>query len=334
MKKIKKKIFKMSSDLILTDKFNYPCTMLKYDNFGSFLKEQSDASEYEENLIQKLSGLNISSLNMSCFGIKKIDGPLPFQKWEVPETWEEIFTSDTAKYELERIFTRLQELALKRYTIFPLETDIFRSFKLCKFNKLKVVILGQDPYPQIDNNLNIPLANGLSFSGRKGGMKPTSLDTIYAEINRTYPGIPLQHYDLTSWAEQGVLLLNTCLTVTQGDPGSHIKLGIWKYWIEYVIRYISDKCPNVIFCLWGAKAEEYANGQNPPIGKKTFKLICGHPSSRNQSAKKFAENGHFADIFHYINHKNNEIFNMNAKLVNECEPQLPYIDQINWALIN
>lgn len=322
--------------LPLSDQFNYPSTMHTYNSFGSFLLKQSKTECYEEQLIKKLAGMGLSecNLNMSMFQTKKLDGPPQFITWEIPETWEVPFTSDTGVYELTRIYRRLQELHMKGYVIFPYEQDIFRSLRLCRRDKLKVVILGQDPYPQKDLTYGLPLASGLSFSGRKGGMKPGSLDAIFFEINRTFPGIPLQHYDLTSWAEQGVLLLNTCLTVNEGDAGSHIKLGIWKYWMDYLIQYICETCPGVIFLLWGGKAEEFATRSDAPISKKVTKLICGHPSSKNQSAKKFAENGHFAAIFYEINRRNHEIYNKNVQLYQQGQQLLPYIDQINWALVN
>lgn len=318
--------------LNLSDKFNYPSTMIKYGNFASFLSKQNKVEHYEENLLKKLAGMGLSecNLNMSMFQIKKFDGPTPFEKWDIPETWEEAFTSETSIYELTKVFKRLQELALKGYNIFPYENEIFRAFKLCRRDKIKIVILGQDPYPQKDSILGIPIGNGLCFSGRKGGVKAGSLDSIFVEIRRTFPGIPLEHYDLTSWAEQGVLLLNTCLTVNEGDPGSHIKLGIWKYWMDYIVQYISESCPGVIFLLWGAKAKEFAVGQNAVIGKKIFKLMCGHPSSKNTSAEKFVENGHFGQVFYEINRRNQEIYNNNI----QKGQRTPYIDQINWALVN
>jgi uracil-DNA glycosylase len=322
--------------LPLSDQFNYPSTMHQFNSFQSFLTKQSTVDCYEEQLLKKLAGMGLveCNLNMSMFQTKKFDGPLPFVTWEIPETWEEPFTSDTGRYELERVFGRLQEIALKGYNIFPLEADIFRSFRLCRRDKLKVVILGQDPYPQKDLTFGLPLANGLSFSGRKGGIKPGSLDTIFAEISRTFPGIPLQHYDLTSWAEQGVLLLNTCPTVNEGDAGSHIKLGIWKYFMDYIIQYICESNPNVIFLLWGSKAEEFATRSDAPIGKKILKLICGHPSGKNQSAKKFTENSHFGAIFYEIQKRNQEIHTKNIQLYQQGQQQLDYIEQINWALLN
>lgn len=327
---------KPMQQLPLSGQFNYPSTMHQYNNFQSFLLKQSTVDCYEEQLLKKLAGMGLSecNLNMSMFQTKKFDGPLPFTTWEIPETWEEPFTSDTGRYELERVFRRLQEIALKGYNIFPLEQDLFRALRLCRLDKLKVVILGQDPYPQKDSILGLPLANGLSFSGRKGGMKPGSLDTIFVEINRTFPGIPLQHYDLTSWAEQGVLLLNTCPTVNEGDAGSHIKLGIWKYFMDYLIQYICEKCPGAMFLLWGAKAKEFATRSDAPISKKVIKWSCGHPSSRNISAEKFAENGHFAAIFYEICKRNNEIDTKNIQLHQQGKAQLPYIEQINWSLVN
>lgn len=324
-------LFLKIMDLPLSDKFTYPITMVENSTFSDFLKNQKNEELPEDDLIERLSGLVKSSLNMSMFGMNR--GPLPYISFPTPPSWEPVWESESGIYELERIKRALQDLYFKGNTIYPFENEIFTAFHKCKRNNVKVVILGQDPYPQLDSILGIPIACGMAFSGRRGGVTPGSLNRVFDEIRRTYNGIPLNHYDLTSWAEQGVLLLNTCLTVNKGDAGSHIKLNIWNYFMEYLIKDICDNCPGVIFCLWGAKAKAYATGQNPPIGKKIFKLTCGHPSSNNTSAEKFAENNHFRQIYDEINRQNQEIYNTNTKLYAEGKDLLPYKEQINWALV-
>lgn len=313
--------------------FYLPSTMVQYGNFGSFLKEQPVLRSKEEIYMAQLLGCNPSAggLNLNMFTIKRT--PV-FQSWKVPETWESIFNSETGIYELQQVYMKLQNIASQGYTIYPLEHEIFRAFELCPRHKLKVVILGQDPYPSFEDALGRPMGNGLSFSGNKGGKKPGSLANVFTEIKRTFPNIQLNHYDLESWARQGVLLLNTCLTVNHGDPESHIKEKIWKYFIEYVIKTISDENPGVIFLLWGAKAKAYANGSTSVISRnKSIVLEAGHPSNLNSSAgTKFAENNHFAYVYYYINEQNRVIWEKNQKLQLEGKELLPYKDQIDWSL--
>lgn len=314
-----------NSDLSL--QFILPSTMIKYSNFKSFLEEQPKLLSKNDLFLEQLLGskLAVSTLNISMLTMTNTAN---FTSWKVPETWEGIFNSDTGKYEINRAFQKLQMIAHQGYTIFPNENEIFKAFELCKRTNLKVVIIGQDPYNEIDPNIGLPMANGLAFSGRKGGKKPSQLVNIFKEISNTFPGIPLEHYDLTNWAEQGVLLLNSCLTVNQGCPESHMKgeSKIWNYFIEYVIKTISEEQPGVIFCLWGAKAKVFANGSTAIISKnKSIILEAGH---------KFLECGHFAMIYHIIEKQNQDIYTKNIALAKEGKEQLPYKQQINWALIN
>lgn len=325
-----------SVNLPLSDKFNYPVTMLQFSSFADFQIKQPKTIDHDDNLIARLAGLGIqeSNINMSMFEVKPTSDSIPYTTFETPPGWEEAFESKSSKYELEIIKTRLQEQWKKGNIIFPLESDIFDTFKRCPPSKVKVVILGQDPYHQMDQILNVPIANGKAFSLRLGGQNLGSLDNIFTEIKRTYPDIPLEHCDLSSWVEQGVLLLNTQLTVNKNAASSHSELKIWNYWIEYIIKWICDNCPGVIFLLWGAKAATFTQGDIPPIGKRIFKRLCGHPSSKNTSAAPFANNGHFADIYYEIERQNQVTYEKNNELYSLGQPLLPYKEQINWALVN
>lgn len=317
--------------------FTYPTPMQQYSTLQSFLAVQPTVESREEQMMRQLFGMNmqVSNLNMSMFVSSTPSNSYYLSSFVCPETWEGIFNSETGIYELNKAFEKLRKIAQLGNTIYPLENEIFRAFQLCKRNNLKVVMFGQDPYPGFDDIVGLPMANGLSFSGRKGGKKPASLANVFKEIERTFPGIPLNHYDLTSWAEQGVLLLNTCLTVNHGSPESHIKEKVWNYFIEYVIRTISEENPGVIFCLWGAKAKAYANGSNPPINRrKSIVLEAGHPSNLNSGAStKFAGNNHFAYICRIIEQQNQQIYAKNLELHAQNKPLLPYKSQINWSLV-
>lgn len=317
----------------LESKFTLPQTMIEYNNFASFLKEQNKPDEKEDNLIQQLFGIESSQINMSMFFVPKNINQ-HYLKFDIPETWEGIHGSETGQYEINKAFEKLRRLSSGGKNIYPLEVDIFRAFKLCKRTNLKVVILGQDPYPDFDQKLNLPTACGLAFSGRKNGKTPGSLENIFTEIRNTFLGIPLNHYDLTSWAEQGVLLLNTCLTVNHGDPESHINERVWNFFIDYLLKTLSEEHPGLIFCLWGSKAKAYANGSGAVISKKrTYVLESGHPSTRNSSGPQFIGNGHFAQIYNIIEHLNKEIDKKNIELIKNQKEPLPHKEQINWALV-
>lgn len=315
--------------------FTLPCTLTEYPTFKSFLDDQEKVEIKEDDLIGKLFGLNLenSNINLSMFIMPQEVQVQRYVNYQVPQTWENIFNSEIGSYEINRAFKKLQSIAAKGYNIFPLEEDIFRAFHLCKQDNLKVVILGQDPYHDFDQALSLPTACGLSFSGRRDGKKPGSLNNIFKEIDNTFPGIPLQHSDLSSWAEQGVLLLNTCLTVNQSSPESHIKEKVWNFFTEYVIKTISDEIPGVIFCLWGAKAKAYGIGSKAIIGRKSVILESGHPSNLNSSVHKFVGNNHFAYIYYEIERQNTEIYEKNIILQQQQKPLLKFKEQINWSLI-
>ena len=133
------------------------------------------------------------------------------------------------------------------HKVFPHDSDVFRAFHLTSFESLKVVILGQDPYHGAGQ------ANGLCFSVSPGISFPPSLRNIFKELVDDVGVAKPQSGDLASWAEQGILLLNTTLTVREGAPASHQGKG-WEAFTDEVIRCISQQKENIIFVLWGASA--------------------------------------------------------------------------------
>mgnify|MGYP001422880830 FL=1 len=133
------------------------------------------------------------------------------------------------------------------HKVFPAHSDVFRAFHLTSFAALKVVILGQDPYHGEGQ------ANGLCFSVSSGISFPPSLRNIFKELEDDVGVSKPQSGDLATWAEQGILLLNTTLTVREGTPASHQNKG-WETFTDEVIRCISQKKENIIFVLWGASA--------------------------------------------------------------------------------
>lgn len=156
----------------------------------------------------------------------------------------------------------------KAYTVFPPGKAIFQAFDKCDFPRVKVVIIGQDPYHGSGQ------ANGLCFSVHDGVRIPPSLLNIYKEI-LTDMGKPIpKSGELERWAEQGVLLLNATLTVRESSPGSHQNKG-WETFTDAVIKKISDEKKNVVFLLWGA----YAQKKGAIIDRtKHLVLMAAHPS--------------------------------------------------------
>ena len=150
-------------------------------------------------------------------------------------------------------FIHLNETVTKFYAaetkrVFPPEELIFRAFDLCSFEKLKVVILGQDPYPTLGN------ANGLSFSVADSvKVLPKSLKNIFLEVQEDLKIDFPKNGNLERWANQGVLLLNTILTVDEGNPNSHKDIG-WEQFTDAVIHKISTEKSELVFLLWGTKA--------------------------------------------------------------------------------
>lgn len=169
-------------------------------------------------------------------------------------------------------FEELTNFVKKEYqegTVYPAPKNIFRAFDLCPFDKVKVVILGQDPYHGERQ------ANGLSFAVEKGMRLPPSLQNIFKEIESDL-GTPLVHTDgdLSRWAEQGVLLLNATLTVRALTAGSHQNRG-WELFTDAVIRVLSEERENLVFILWG----NYAKSKGAHIDRSKHLVIeSAHPS--------------------------------------------------------
>ncbi|MBO5265860.1 MAG: uracil-DNA glycosylase [Ruminiclostridium sp.] len=154
------------------------------------------------------------------------------------------------------------------YTIYPDMYDIFNALKLTPYNDVKAVILGQDPYHEPNQ------AHGLAFSVKDGVKLPPSLINIYKELN-TDLGLPIpEKGDLTKWAKEGVLLLNTALTVRRGNANSHRGKG-WEIFTDSIIKAMNEREKPVVFILWGANAR----AKTALITNPNHKILtCAHPS--------------------------------------------------------
>ena len=187
---------------------------------------------------------------------------------KINATWKEALQDQFEQPYFHQIVAYLKQEKSQGKTIYPAGPNIFSAFDTTPFDKVKVVILGQDPYHNPDQ------AHGLAFSVQSGIQPPPSLVNIYKEIMQDVGcGIPT-HGNLEKWAKQGVLLLNAALTVIAHSPMSHSKIG-WHEFTNAVIKAVSEKKEHVVFLLWGAFAK---SKQELIDNSKHLILTAAHPS--------------------------------------------------------
>lgn len=174
-------------------------------------------------------------------------------------------------------------------TIFPPRHLIFNALNLCPVNDVKVIILGQDPYHDVNQ------AHGLSFSVRQGAKMPPSLVNIFKELGADLNTFPPSHGNLEAWAQQGVLLLNATLTVRAHQAASHQKKG-WEQLTDAIIKLLSERRNNLVFLLWGAYA-----GQKAVLIDQSRHLVLqsAHPSPLS-AYRGFFGNRHFSRTNAYL----------------------------------
>ena len=205
-----------------------------------------------------------------------------------PKGWENVF--QYADDELEDISEILEQDELKNGIYYPEKKYIFHTFNLVPLEKVKVVLVGKDPFAITDFN-GIPVTNGLSFSVKKGVKIPNVLYNIYKELKNEFPKFQIpSHGDLTEWNKQGVLLLNTCLTARRHQPGSHKDL--WLSFVKKVMNAILDYNPECIFVVWGKKNQKFRKmlGERAtvleaeePVGYRTRQFFgCDHFNEINK----------------------------------------------------
>ena len=181
------------------------------------------------------------------------------------ETWKSFINFETKKPYFKKIKDHLISDNAEGKIVLPEPKNFFRAFDLCELNNLKVVIIGQDPY----HTPGVP--NGLAFSVNKNQKLPPSLINIFRELESD---LDVKNYigDLSAWSRQGVLLLNTCLSVCAGLPASHSNIG-WENFTNAAIEEIQKK-KNIIFLLWGKHAQQ----KKAFIQEDNFILEAAHPS--------------------------------------------------------
>jgi len=203
------------------------------------------------------------------------------QQVRINESWKEVLED---QFELE-YWQKLSQFVREQYLsdqVYPPPADVFRAFDLCPFEDVKVVIVGQDPYH------GRAQANGLCFAVHEGVTLPPSLKNIYKEIRSDLGIEPEDSGDLSRWARQGVLLLNSVLTVSAGKPASHKGMG-WEQFTDAAISALDLLKEDVVYLLWG----KYAQEKGAHIDRdKNLVLTSGHPSPF--SAHLFHGNHHFS----------------------------------------
>ena len=185
------------------------------------------------------------------------------------QTWQQLIETEQSKAYFKDLLSRVDTKRAEDAVIYPSADNVFKAFDLTPLDKVKVVILGQDPYHGPHQ------AHGLAFSVNEGIAFPPSLQNIFKELETDIEDFQIpMHGDLTSWAEQGVFLLNTVLTVQKGLANSHADWG-WEQFTDEVIATLNNQREHIVFMLWGAHAQKKGRMINKD---KQLILTAPHPS--------------------------------------------------------
>ncbi|BCX13928.1 MAG: uracil-DNA glycosylase 2 [Candidatus Dojkabacteria bacterium] len=213
---------------------------------------------------------------------------------KINDSWKNLLQEEFEKQYFKDLASFVRE-EYSKFRVYPPGSSIFNAFELCPFDKVKVVILGQDPYHGPNQ------AHGLAFSVTDGVKIPPSLQNIFKEINQEF-GTPIpKSGNLERWAKQGVFLLNSILTVRAGQPGSHKGKG-WEIFTDKVIEILSENKNNLVFLLWGNFAQNKAS-----LIDSNRHLILKSPHPSPYSANRgFFGNKHFIKTNNYLIENNLE----------------------------
>ena len=222
-------------------------------------------------------------------------------KINLESSWLKVLKDEFEKPYMKNLSIFLNNEKKNNKIIYPPGSKIFNALNLTPFTSVKVIILGQDPYHGQNQ------ANGLSFSVEIGNKIPPSLQNIFKELNSDLNILPSQHGDLSNWAKQGVLLLNTILTVESSKPSSHSNKG-WEIFTDKILHSLSSLKDNLVFILWGKKAQEKIS----LIDESKHKILKSpHPSPYSANNGFFGSQP-FSKTNFFLESKN--------------------IDKINWKL--
>lgn len=208
-----------------------------------------------------------------------------YGNWTLPGSWHAALADEMAKPYFKDLvdFVNYER---ENNTVYPPEEDLFRAFELTPFDQVKVVLLGQDPYHDEGQ------AHGLCFSVLPGVKPPASLANIFKELAADVGCSTPTHGNLQSWAEQGVLLLNTVLTVRAHTPGSHKNKG-WEKFTDAVIRALSERSEPLVFALWG----DFAKKKAALVDQRRHRVVVApHPSPILGKGPKFLGSRPFSAI--------------------------------------
>ena len=208
--------------------------------------------------------------------------------FRIESSWKEQLQSELTKDYMNNLRNYLSSELKNKRIIYPRPPEIFNAFNLTPFKRTKVVIIGQDPYHGPGQ------AHGLCFSVRPNVKPPPSLVNIYKEIKQDLKIEPPSHGHLEFWAKQGVLLLNSVLTVEHSKAGSHRGKG-WETFTDRVVQILNEKKQGLVFILWGRDAQKKGAQIDR---KKHLVLESAHPSPF--SATKFFGNHHFSKANRYL----------------------------------
>lgn len=220
-------------------------------------------------------------------------------KINIKNDWKVILQDELKSSNFKNLINFLSSQDLNK--VYPQEKDIFNALNFTSFENTRVIIIGQDPYHGEGQ------AHGISFSVQKGNKIPPSLKNIYKELKRDLNLVTPEHGNLESWCNQGVLMLNSVLTVAEQQPGSHRKKG-WEEFTDSIINKLNQDKMNLVFILWGNDAKKKALNVDR---NKHLVLESAHPSPF--SVKNFAGNSHFSITNQYLKSKN--------------------LKEINWAIL-
>ena len=217
---------------------------------------------------------------------------------KIEESWKQVLADEFSSLYFKNLAAFVKEAYLKGI-VYPPGKYIFEAFNRTPFDKVKVVILGQDPYHEPNQ------AHGLCFSVQKGVRLPPSLVNIYKELEEEFGTKFLDRDgDLSHWADQGVLLLNATLTVAAGNAGSHQGRG-WEMFTDAVVSKLAEQRENLVFMLWGS----YARRKGAVINRKRHLVLeCAHPSPLSVY-RGFFGCGHFRKANEYLASKGLPIIN-------------------------
>lgn len=206
------------------------------------------------------------------------------------QTWHEAIGAQRQEAYFQNLLNRVQEQREQGVTVYPPQEEVFNAFKLTSFAQVKVVILGQDPYHGPEQ------AHGLAFSVKPHVAIPPSLRNMYKELADDIPGFAIpQHGDLRYWAEQGVLLLNTVLTVQAGQAHSHASWG-WETFTDAVVAQLNAHREHLVFLLWGSHAQKKGRMIDR---NRHLVLSSAHPSPLS-AHRGFLGNRHFSQTNAYL----------------------------------